>query len=731
MYQHSPEDIKGYLRQKDVQRRIQDNMQNARENATVTISRAASLFGFTEVQLREWEKRGLLKTERSPLAQDGKSTTGTGHRKYSPAELDKLAIIHELIKVAGYSAAAIPPEVDDVWQNILFEQQMERARKQEQQVAREQMAVYEGKHLPLDQRVEQTDREVFWRYFVSQALRLSLLLLCEDIPETIAALILPLETPNAYDIITSPADLPNVGPSLIGWLGNNQSFYTFLEDRPSFEVFSDFRLEKLVPFKGEAQGHDTFIAVQRKARQPILSEALVNTIRRLLEPVYSHVADWRSCFDLGMRDWLYQAVNFKNPNSSDDVLNGLANMVVELGGKTDDGKDHWKFCSILLPDDPALPLQQRSLLVQAQSDNAPHVVARTIVSPETESLSLKAFQSGSIISRPEISSDDNIIAYHAQEGPIGSAIAIPVSGEDGISTGTIYVASEAPYAFSKDDQRLLRLMSRMIEELLLTYRVRQQATSRLIDLINKPTIVDTTFKDFSTENDFISDLESLLTNLRDSIGYWSEPKRKEDVPVADRSAKFQADMLTGEAVSFIAIEIDNQSARANKYGDRVTRNLSKAVGDRIQGQLTPFEKYKGRKLYHVQADRYYLFLDGILLDEAQAKAEKLRLVLKGPYRVAAKPTSIGRPILRDEMLELPNVSVHLGVASYPYTKVRELLQRSPFADSVSTVRSLIINSMDVPLDVGRREGGDIVVSFYPEVWGYASSPSQDSPQTYR
>ena len=85
------ERIRKYLQSKEVQERIQERMLDARSKATVTISRAAGLFDFTESQLREWEKRGLLKTERAALSQESK--TSTGHRQFSPDELDKIALI--------------------------------------------------------------------------------------------------------------------------------------------------------------------------------------------------------------------------------------------------------------------------------------------------------------------------------------------------------------------------------------------------------------------------------------------------------------------------------------------------------------------------------------------------------------------------------------------------------------------------------------------------------------
>ena len=90
-------------------------MLDARSKATVTISKAAGLFEFSESQLREWEKRGLLKSERTALPED--SRTSRGHRQFSPDELDKLALIKELMG-QGYSISDIPQNVDDIWEQV-------------------------------------------------------------------------------------------------------------------------------------------------------------------------------------------------------------------------------------------------------------------------------------------------------------------------------------------------------------------------------------------------------------------------------------------------------------------------------------------------------------------------------------------------------------------------------------------------------------------------------------
>src|SRR5712692_2527380 len=286
------ERIRKYLQSKEVQERVQKSMQDAHSKATVTISRAAGLFNFKESQLREWEKRCLLKTERTALSQDGK--TSTGHRQFSPDELDKLALIRELMD-QGYTLSEIPQNIDDIWQQIVVKPQI---KSQDGRYLRE------AEHLPIDERVENVDQETFWRYFVSQTLRLSILLICEEVPDSIGGLVLPLQRDANSIIVTDPNDLNKVGLSLIGWLGRNRAFYSFLDTAPSFEYPSDFRIEPLRVIK---EGHNRYVPyfiVQRKARLLPISDTVLETIQRLLELVYRFVEQWQSYFDYGLRDWL-------------------------------------------------------------------------------------------------------------------------------------------------------------------------------------------------------------------------------------------------------------------------------------------------------------------------------------------------------------------------------------------------------------------------------------------
>jgi DNA-binding transcriptional MerR regulator/GGDEF domain-containing protein len=697
MNEPNVERVRKYLQDKEVQERVTKRMLDARSKATVTISRAAGLYDFSESQLREWEKRGLLKTERTALSEDSKTTRG--HRQFSPDELDKLALIKELLD-HDYSLSEIPPNVDGIWEQLFPKLQDQTTLIDSHDFKH----AHEIKHIPIDTRVGRTNEEVFWRYFVSQILRLSLILLCEDIPDTIAGIIVPLQRHAAEKMEYKAGDQPEVGPSLVGWLGENRSFQSFLDENPSFAFPSDFRIRPLSVLGNEKQRDNVLIVIQREAKALYPSNALVETIRRLIALLYECMDQWQPCFNYGMRDWEYQITDFTNPAASDEVMKSLMDMVVELGGKILDGRDRWQFALLFLPRDSDLPIQQRNLVVRAQSKYSPHKDGITLVNMKDPGLSFRAYQSGHIVYRPKIAPQELILAYRDLEKSIRSAIAIPIVGEGGLPIASLYVASDEEQAFSKTDQRVLRVVTRMIEELLTTYQARRQVNGNFSDMITNPGLVDVSFKEFKSEDDFINDLETLLTEIQ--ISELSEQESE-------------------EAISFIAIDIDNQGGLSRKHGERVARNLSREVGLRIQGQLSLFSTFRHIRPYHVQADRYYLLLKGISLEEARNKAEMLRKSLGGEYRIDARRVVVGRSLTPEYMLELQDVTVRLGVPSFLIRKLKELLLRYPTELAVSEVRELILQSLDQLLLRAQQEGGNVIVSWDPLIWDYRLwSPSE-------
>jgi len=707
MMEDRNQEITEYLQREDVQARIHQRIHRGRSEASVTISNAARLFGFTENQLRDWDEKGLLKPQRPPLefTQDGKNTK---RRQYAPAELDKLAVIRELMD-KGFSPGTIPPNIDELWKEINAAGNQGNYLKQ--------ISGKHTEHLPIDRRIEYANETLFYRFYALHALRLSLTLICEEMPDAVSGLVLPFHAKNSSVSTLNPENFPNLGESLIGWLDSNNTFYVLLDSAPSFEHPSDFRIHLLQATKNSTSFEDvpkdnTLIVLQRKSKPLALSVSVVETVQRLLAPLYEHVQDYRNYFAHGLREIVYPSTDFNNSTSlSETILNHLANMVVQLGGKSQKiaGQDRWRFCCILLPNNPLLPMQQRWLVVRAQSKAGPHTLGVTLVSPEKSviSLSLRAFQSGHIMYRSDISIEDATIFDREVEGPIHSAIAVPVEGEDGSAIAVIYVVSDETEAFPEADQRLLRVIGRMIEELLLTFRIRQEVVTKLTNIMTRPRVVDSLFRDFFSENSFIYDVEKLLTGIQEKM-----PEKGTE---------------TGEKeISFISVDIDNQTTLGSKNGDRVTRNLSRALGERINSQLRVlFTRRADWRFYYIYADRYYILLDGTPLDQACEKAQRLREVLQGDYKVDALRTSIDQSTLPGNMLKLTDLSVRLGVTSYEYWKLAELLQRSADTTPVASVRSLIIRFLDIALSMGNQAGGGTIIAWNREKWKLAPWPPHE------
>src|SRR5512135_1220905 len=109
MYEQRKSPIKEYLRQHDTQEKIQRKIKEVRSAATVTITRAAELFNFTDTQLRDWDKLGFV----SPPRSDGDKQEDKKHRQYSRAELDVLAAIR-ILRDGGYSITEIRQNIDGI-----------------------------------------------------------------------------------------------------------------------------------------------------------------------------------------------------------------------------------------------------------------------------------------------------------------------------------------------------------------------------------------------------------------------------------------------------------------------------------------------------------------------------------------------------------------------------------------------------------------------------------------
>ncbi|MEO6891726.1 MAG: MerR family transcriptional regulator [Ktedonobacteraceae bacterium] len=705
--------IEEYLQSEESQQRILQKIQRSRLEATVTTSHAAQLFGFTENQLRDWETRGLLSPSRS--MREGKP----GHRRYTIAELDKLAIISDLLN-SGYSIGEISAHIDVIGRSgaQAYAQQRSANSVQESAVA----AGYEYRteatqpEPGIDDRAENQYKQLFWRFFVSQVLRIALLILSEQAPPNRnVGLVLPLRKKTGAAALSTDT-LPQVGESLVGWLGRSRSAYTFLTRAPSlgspnyYQVLALQEMQENRP-EGAPPKDRTLIIIDKRDITLTLNADVVQALQRLLALLYESEREWYPTFEVGPRDWVQSVADFSSGTSrTDPILPELANSIIRLGGQTQTGKDRWRFCCVMLPTMTYLSLQQRSLVVRAQSRNSPHKVGETSVSPGDPflSLSIRAFQSGQSVYLRHVSAKNATIGDREVEEPIGSALAMPVGAEHGQPVAVLYIVADEADAFCVEDERVLRSIGRIIEEVLLTYQTRMRVGEHLESLIRHPSIGDAFFADFASENDFRSTLEEVLLEVKARPGV--ESTRADLQPGSSRelSNRSNSDEET-EALSFVAIDVDHQGHLAIRYGDHVMRNLYRAISQRALAQLTAFTG-ADYKLYRILGGRLYILLKNTSLKQAQALARKLSQDLRGQYLIDPLLASPGQPILPASTLAIPDITVHIGVVSYLHRKLEELFQQEQYkgAGAEVEVGAEIVYALNVALSMGTLGTGLII-----------------------
>lgn len=79
---------------------------------------------------------------------------------------------------------------------------------------------------------------------------------------------------------------------------------------------------------------------------------------------------------------------------------------------------------------------------------------------------------------------------------------------------------------------------------------------------------------------------------------------------------------------------------------------------------------------------------------------------------------MGRPVLPEGLLTLSDVTVRLGINSYKYKKLKEILGRYPEEIAVAETRAIIMQNFETQLEMGRSEGGNCVISWDPEIRGH-------------
>lgn len=694
--------IREHLKSSEFQADIRQRLKDARENLSISISQAAKIVDVTQAQLRYWESSlKLLLSERTPSSvQDQQAAKHPGQRRYSLRDLTRLLIIKDLHVNKHYS-------LDEITQFLANEKDIIDEAADEIALPLKTTTEFTGTLADL---ISQPEEVLSWRAFVPRALYLSLSLLFGQAISGDTGLFLPIH-PGPIKV-EDRESLSMVGEMLVGWHTNTRHFSTFLVNRINRPIIEFLQRYSFTPLSWRLESASSLFTIYLASSErptALLSStdpAATKAATRLLHYLQEHSTEWRPCLQ-SIGDYLiYDPPSTIDPNASQHVMNKIAEAIVQLGGMrkvTEQGyqelRPRWRFSCIFLPKDLSLPLQQRSIVVHAQSKQSPHQVGITTLGyGRATGISLIAFQSGQIVYRRVVADKRLDIKLHDIEGAVGSAIAVPIEGEYGQPMGVLYIVSDEPEAFShKDDLLLLRMMGRIIRELLTIQRTRYLMVSDLPEVIARPERVDRFFNDFESEMQYVDTLEELLGKVK--------KERRQ----------------TLSHLAFIAINVDGVNRLETKYGDLAERNLVKAVGLRIQEWCITLDEPEELLLYYMYADRFFLLLKNVPLDKAIKYARQLQATLREHYfQIEATRRTRGQYIPPGHRLGL-QITAHFAVTGYDYPSFKKMLASNP---KLANVRAKLTHTLEEALRLGRDQGGNNIVVWDPTSDRFSYEPAR-------
>jgi hypothetical protein len=562
--------------------------------------------------------------------------------------------------------------------------------------------------LSVEKYLERADARFFWDYILPRVLKLLLFLLYEHTDKPVG-LIFPLQPLRTLPAQVDVGQLSTFGASLMGWLKENQTFYAFFTPAPFFDYADDYRL---LPFDIQSEDTVIFVIPRRVRLSPLSSSPHQTTSRRILNwlrrqastPTFmAHMANIRQ--NSVVAPLPAHAYDDPFPNT---IFNNLAEMIVQLGGETPQGLPRWRFSCILIPkdDEGVLPLNQRTLLVYAQSTRSPHHVGQTLVFPHDSSLSisLRAFLSGHVLYRPQVTKEDDTIRFREVEGNVNSVFAMALNDEQSLPRAVLYISSDEYEAFSEEDQRIIRLMGRLVEEAFTLYAAYQRNHARLSDIMTDPHIIDPFFKDFLSENNFLRDVNEHFIAARAIQQQMAEMRATQ---TEEPASTVQQDE---RRFSLVIIDLNNQSKLTAIYGYQAVRNLSHGIGSRFYGLLNAHFNRR-IPLYHLYGSRFCCLLDGDADRSVQSPIINIWNELQDPYSVSLQRSFIAQPSVFGSVLSFNAIQIRAAIISYSYQALQTFFVNP--TDEL-TVPATMLRQMERGLKEGENTGGSILLSWTSE-----------------
>lgn len=742
------------LLQPGVVEELRERFTYIQDSLTTTIHEAATLTRLSEAQLRYVEARGMLSPNRAARAMTTVATSLRGQRRYTPDSLLRAHLIAYLLD-HGYSLSEVSTYMDNNT-SIIYD-------------------LLQTDALRLKPVLESADDVRFRRYFIPRALYFALSLIFERDAVSDAGIIIPVRA-NATELaemeadgVSSADDLFHLGHTFVAWAARGRPVAVFMTTGNPFEREQHVRLTPFSSLLHDDTSEQTrsdisampthaFVAYEPHVEPELEQAKRMLSIRmtrdRLNDPGNLRLANprvvagrllhhiQRMCCahlaaggpsDLGAGDTLlYTAPELFNPSLGDMLLNRLASAVVALGGaaREQPEESRWRFACILTPREPVSSLKQQELVVQAQSELGPHRIGVTTTSPKSNGgLSFRAFSSGRVIYRPKVIPLDPAVSYTREEAPIESAIAAPASEGYGSGGGqppaVLYITSSKPEAFTADDFLLIRVMGRMIGELVQTYNSRGHEPSALTDALENPEIVDNFFAEFRADLDFMGDL---TTNFQRLTG--KEPEGPE------ATDPFYNDLQT---LTIIGLDVNDFATIQRRQGERMARMLIREIGLRARQRMNNSFAHGAEmtRLYRAWGDRFFMVVRDADASDARMQAERIRQDISGIYQLDGETIkSVRRPPSSEglqsqlAMLGADGVMVCVRMAGMTLDRA-ELIAQLSKRDDIDTY----VVSLSRLLDDGLKQANETPDPYHRSLWWSATrktfvqveSPVTDAP----
>jgi GGDEF domain-containing protein len=505
--------------------------------------------------------------------------------------------------------------------------------------------------------------------------------------------------------VTSIEGLRSLGRTLVGWYDSDGPFQVFSEVNPDLGLPSYYVVLSVDHLLADLPGASplrAYLVVQpeearwletQKQRSAQLrssrdtSDSISDIGSGSADPFYASwklLACLRDSADLWFQASLttdsnsYDAPSFTLSGMGDRMLNHAANLVVELGNTVQSSSNaEWQFCCVLVPTRVDLPIQMRSLRIQGASALSPHQFGLEVPFSE-HAITLRAYKNGCVISVPIIRDKSADVLYGNLEAGVKSSIAVPIDGPLTEPVAVLYVTSTAPMAFTQDDVLLLRIVGRMIGELLNSSWEQRHVSDGLSLLVQKPEVNDPFFLSaprFGSENVFIRDLDQLTEQVR-----------------ADARAG------TARQPYLFAIDIDGLMTSVGIYGDKAMRSIIEKVGRRITTWMD--EQSYTVWAYRIWSDRFILLLHDVGSTAAREAALALHSAINGRYEIDPEAVPVlqkGDPIAVD-------IRARLGLVPYD----SGLLEQRVNADEI---RLILEARLADTLAAGKEKHGNRIIEW--------------------